>query len=37
MLVAVAVAGLAVLAATLRLRALSAPYWIDEGISVGIA
>ena len=36
-LVAVAVAALAVLAATLRLRALSAPYWIDEGISVGIA
>ena len=36
-LVATGVAALAVLAATLRLRALSAPYWIDEGISVGIS
>src|SRR2546423_12074966 len=37
MLVAAGVAAFAVLAATLRLRALSAPYWIDEGISVGVA
>jgi mannosyltransferase len=36
-LVAAGVAALAVLAAILRLRALSAPYWIDEGISVGVA
>jgi mannosyltransferase len=36
-LVAAAVAALVVLAALLRLRALSAPYWIDEGISVGIS
>lgn len=32
-----ALAALVVLAVVLRLRALSAPYWIDEGISVGIA
>jgi mannosyltransferase len=36
-LVAIAVAALVGLAAMLRLRALSAPYWIDEGISVGIS
>jgi mannosyltransferase len=35
--VAGAVAAVTVVAAVLRLRALSAPYWIDEGISVGIA
>src|SRR5689334_7822369 len=37
---ALLVAGVAALTATaavLRLDALSAPYWIDEGISVGIA
>ena len=32
-----AVVALVAVAAVLRLRALSAPYWIDEGISVGIA
>ena len=32
-----AVAALTGLATVLRLRALTAPYWIDEGISVGIA
>ena len=36
-LVAAAVAALVAVAAMLRLRALSAPYWIDEGISVGIS
>jgi mannosyltransferase len=36
-LVAAAVVALVALAAMLRLRALSAPYWIDEGISVGIS
>jgi mannosyltransferase len=36
-LVAVGVLALIALAATLRLRALSAPYWIDEGISVGVS
>jgi mannosyltransferase len=36
-LVAAAVLALVALAATLRLRALSAPYWIDEGISVGVS
>jgi mannosyltransferase len=36
-LVAVAVGVLVAVAAMLRLRALSAPYWIDEGISVGIS
>ncbi len=37
LLVAAAVAALIAVAAVLRLRALSAPYWIDEGISVGIS
>ena len=37
LLVAAAVAALVAVAAMLRLRALSAPYWIDEGISVGIS
>jgi hypothetical protein len=32
-----AVGGLTVLAAILRDRALGAPFWIDEGLSVGIA
>jgi mannosyltransferase len=36
-LVIVAVAAVATVAAIMRLRALSAPYWIDEGISVGIS
>jgi len=36
-LVAAAVLALAGVGAMLRLRALSAPYWIDEGISVGIS
>ena len=36
-LVAAAVVALVAVAAVLRLRALSAPYWIDEGISVGIS
>ena len=36
-LVAAAVVALVAVAAMLRLRALSAPYWIDEGISVGIS
>jgi hypothetical protein len=36
-LVAAAVLALVGVAAMLRLRALSAPYWIDEGISVGIS
>src|SRR3954452_21560414 len=36
-LVAAAIVALVALAAALRLRALSAPYWIDEGISVGIS
>ena len=36
-LVAAAVVALVAVAAALRLRALSAPYWIDEGISVGIS
>jgi hypothetical protein len=36
-LVGAAVAALVAVAAVLRLRALSAPYWIDEGISVGIS
>jgi mannosyltransferase len=36
-LVAAAVVALSGLAAVLRLRALSAPYWIDEGISVGVS
>jgi 4-amino-4-deoxy-L-arabinose transferase-like glycosyltransferase len=31
------VAGLTLLAAALRQRALGAPFWIDEGLSVGIA
>src|SRR5918911_5552731 len=35
--VPLALAALVVGAAALRLRALAAPYWIDEGISVGIA
>jgi mannosyltransferase len=35
--VAAALGALLLVAAALRLRALSAPYWIDEGISVGIA
>ena len=37
LLVAAAVVALVAVAAMLRLRALSAPYWIDEGISVGIS
>jgi mannosyltransferase len=37
LLVGLAVVALATLAAMLRLRALSAPYWIDEGISVGVS
>jgi uncharacterized membrane protein len=37
LLVPAAVVALAALAAMLRLRALSAPYWIDEGISVGVS
>jgi hypothetical protein len=37
LLVATAVAALVALAAMLRLRALAAPYWIDEGISVGVS
>jgi hypothetical protein len=36
-LVVAAVAAIATVAAIMRLRALSAPYWIDEGISVGIS
>jgi hypothetical protein len=32
-----AIVALTALAAFLRLRALAAPYWIDEGISVGIS
>src|SRR5919201_2115417 len=35
--VAVTLLALIAVAAVLRLRALSAPYWIDEGISVGIS
>src|ERR671932_967165 len=35
--VPLALAALVLGAAALRLRALSAPYWIDEGISIGIA
>lgn len=37
LLVAAAVGALVAVAAVARLRALSAPYWIDEGISVGIS
>jgi hypothetical protein len=37
LLVGAAVAALVGLAAMLRLRALAAPYWIDEGISVGVS
>ena len=37
LLVAAAVAALVAVAAVLHLRALAAPYWIDEGISVGIS
>jgi mannosyltransferase len=36
-LVIAAVVGLTALGAILRMRALAAPYWIDEGISVGIS
>ncbi|MEA2278665.1 MAG: mannosyltransferase [Solirubrobacteraceae bacterium] len=36
-LAVVGVVALTALAAVLRLRALGAPYWIDEGISVGIS
>ena len=36
-LVVAGVAALTAIAAVLRLDALSAPYWIDEGISVGIS
>jgi mannosyltransferase len=37
LLVAATVGALVAVAGVLRLRALSAPYWIDEGISVGIS
>jgi mannosyltransferase len=36
-LVGAAVVALVAVAAMLRLRALTAPYWIDEGISVGVS
>jgi hypothetical protein len=37
LLISAGLVALVALASALRLRALSAPYWIDEGISVGIS